>query len=1344
MKKRFMFIFTVLLLCAAVLCNGNKTQAATEVAGGSCGESITWSLDSDGVLTITGEGWMYDWYDYDGEMPPWYEMRMDIKKAVISEGIVHIGYDAFLNCENMTQVQIPSTVESIAAGAFHNTGITGVVIPEGISELEGATFAFCKKLTAVAIPDSVEIIQSNVFLGCTALKEVTIGAGVRTMGTQAFEDCTALEKVHFDAVNLKDMYANNNTFTNTGTAGNGFTLTVGKDVTRIPAYFMCSDYSRDSVNLKKIEFEQGSVCTEIGSSAFHYCNNLTTVTLPAGLKRVCGSAFANCFDLSQLIIPDSVEELGYYAFYGCNSLRQVSIGKGLRLGMPGAFECCDSLTAIWFDSQNPYYSSDGFGVVFNKDKSVLVECPSGYSGVYTVPSTVKKIGDRAFYYRKKLDGVVLPEGVTGIGGNAFSGCAFTGITIPNTVVTIGYCAFSGCEKLTGFTIPDSVQTMGSNVFEMCYELKTISIGKGLKTIEENNLGISTALEAIYVHDDNATFCSVDGVLYTKDMKKILKYPENKTGAITIPEGVHTIAPFCFYDCEGLSAVTLPQTLETIGNNAFAYCRSLTQLQLPDGVSNIDDAAFVGCAGIRNMVIPDGVAVIGGGLFSSCESLETITFGKGVTKIWWSIVTECPNLHTVTFKGNAPQIDGSAFNYAIITAYYPGDDSTWTPEFVSGYYGGWVTWVPVLDKVDKLELEPAAIVCGVGQQPELSKLTVYATANGGIHEVPGHLVTFGTCDTSTTGRKTVTVTYGGKTATLTVLVHEQETITVDRDQWPESQHNYANNSYDTQILRVPGADRIILQFSALTELESNWDYIYVYDSKLNTVATYTGREAAGATLVVQDDSVRIQLRSDSSSTYYGYAFDSITALCIKHVGDPVEDRAPTCEEPGYRDAIDCEICGEIVKTVIPPYGHDFYTAVTPAMPGFSGYTNNICTRCGVSYKDMFTDFTGASGQCGDDVWWELDKNGKLWIYGHGPMYDYSRVPTRNDQQTPWSIYAAGIQKAVIGQGITHIGSAAFAGCDSLQQVSFEGAAPTIAADAFADIDVVATYPADEESWTDEVLQDFAGSITWGSDEGTVALVGDRIYSSFGDAFAAYKGGQYLKLLADTQVNISLHSDLYIDLNGFDLSGTIRLNGYKVYGMDATTNIYTCDDIGYFTCVDEKGNAVVPETQFKSNITGSVKRYMAIMDENGYSFHRFYLAVTHKTLRPDTAGVGYKAVFYGDTMVIANLQGFGFHMQLGENDPKLVTKSAIVSGNTVTLRIDNYDVAVYGETELYASAVLILKDGTVIESTKCTMTLRSLLETISADAYRFSSGQLQAIAGFIKKYPIIATWEVDNLI
>ena len=219
MKKRFIFIFTVLLLCAAVFCNGNKTQAATEVAGGSCGESITWSLDSDGVLTITGEGGRYDWYDYGEEMPPWYDLRMDIKKVVISEGIVHIGYDAFLNCENMTQVQIPSTVESIAAGAFHNTGITGVVIPEGISELEGATFAFCKKLTAVAIPDSVEIIQSNVFLGCTALKEVTIGAGVRTMGTQAFEDCTALEKVHFDAVNLKDMYANNNTFTNTGTAG---------------------------------------------------------------------------------------------------------------------------------------------------------------------------------------------------------------------------------------------------------------------------------------------------------------------------------------------------------------------------------------------------------------------------------------------------------------------------------------------------------------------------------------------------------------------------------------------------------------------------------------------------------------------------------------------------------------------------------------------------------------------------------------------------------------------------------------------------------------------------------------------------------------------------------------------------------------------------------------------------------------------------------------------------------------------------------------------------------------------------------------------------------------------
>ena len=115
-----------------------------------------------------------------------------------------------------------------------------------------------------------------------------------------------------------------------------------------------------------------------------------------------------------------------------------------------------------------------------------------------------------------------------------------------------------------------------------------------------------------------------------------------------------------------------------------------------------------------------------------------------------------------------------------------------------------------------------------------------------------------------------------------------------------------------------------------------------------------------------------------------------------------------------------------------------------------------------------------------------------------------------------------------------------------------------------------------------------------------------------------------------------------------------------------------------------------------------------------------------------------------MVIAKLQGFGFNMQLGANASKQVTGSTIVSGKTVTLRIDNYDVEKYGETELRASAVLVLKDGTVIESTVCTMTLRSMVETISANYTAFATEQLALLKTWLQKYAIVKDWAAENLL
>ncbi len=232
---------------------------------------------------------------------------------------------------------------------------------------------------------------------------------------------------------------------------------------------------------------------------------------------------------------------------------------------------------------------------------------------------------------------------------------------------------------------------------------------------------------------------------------------------------------------------------------------------------------------------------------------------------------------------------------------------------------------------------------------------------------------------------------------------------------------------------------------------------------------------------------------------------------------------------------------------------------------------------------------------------------------------------------------------------------------------------------------------------------------------------------------------IQLGSDAVDTATVTGDFILDLNGYDLSG-ITVNG-TIYGMDSTTDGYTCENIGTLTLAS---GTVVSNWKSTTEQLGTVHRYMTIADGSSYTFHRFYLAVTHQTLRPATDGVGYKAVFYGDSMVLANITGFGFNMQLGENTAKMVTTSAVESGKTVTLRIDNYDVVNHGETALYASAVLVLQDGTVIESTRCTMTLRAMLETLNLNYAQLSNAQLAAVAEFIKKYAISSTWKVENLI
>ena len=300
------------------------------------------------------------------------------------------------DCDSsVTKANIPHTIKGatvtcIGNGAFGwCKSLTGVTIPDSVTSIGGSAFYGCTSLTSVTIPDSVTSIGGSAFGNCKSLTNMTIPDSVTLIGNGAFLGCTSLTSV------------------------------------TIP----------DSV-------------TSIGEQAFSECTSLTSVTIPDSVTSIGEQAFSECTSLTSVTIPDSVTSIGEQAFSECTSLTSVTIPDSVTSIGDGAFASCTSLTGIWVAEGNNDYSSDASGVLFNKDKITLVQCPGTFRE-YTIPDSVTSIGEQAFMGCSSLTSVTIPDSVTSIHWGAFYDCtSLTSVTIPDSVTSIGAWAFRDCTSLT--------------------------------------------------------------------------------------------------------------------------------------------------------------------------------------------------------------------------------------------------------------------------------------------------------------------------------------------------------------------------------------------------------------------------------------------------------------------------------------------------------------------------------------------------------------------------------------------------------------------------------------------------------------------------------------------------------------------------------------------------------------------------------------------------------------------------------------------------------------------------------------------------------------------------------
>ena len=342
-----------------------------------------------------------------------------------------------------------------------------------------------------------------------------------------------------------------------------------------------------------------------------YNGNDEKVTIPDKLdeKKVTGigdGAFSSCENLTEVTIPDSVENIGINPFSECENLLNINISA-------------NHPTLFFLDN-----------VIFYKPEKRLVSYLSASEEKkYEIPKGIKIIGDSAFSGCKNLEEINIPNSVQSIGKRAFFGCTnLTEIKIPDSVQSIGDSAFSACINLTEIKIPDGVQSIGDSVFSFSINLTEIKIPDSLENIGINPFDGCTNLLKINISDNHHTLEFVDNALIYKPEKRLVTYlrTSNKT-KYEIPKGIKIIGDGAFTFCNNLTEIKIPDSVETIRNLVFTGCNNLTEINIPDSVQSIGNWVFNGCDNLKKIKIPASVKTIKDDAFYGSNNL-TIIVEKG--------------------------------------------------------------------------------------------------------------------------------------------------------------------------------------------------------------------------------------------------------------------------------------------------------------------------------------------------------------------------------------------------------------------------------------------------------------------------------------------------------------------------------------------------------------------------------------------------------------------------------------------------------------------------------------------------------------------------------------------
>ncbi len=547
---------------------------------------------------------------------------------VLNEGLEIIGERAFEYCKG-SSITIPSTVTTMGYGAFMNSYVSAITFAPNsqLKTIEAFAFYNNTSITSIEIPKSVTEIGSYAFAKCTALATVSFedgGTEDLVIGDRSapvymqsgdernfvidridrghvFEECKTIATVNFPSrLTVLGPYSFANACVSYWYEGSSYygaaelTVTFGGEDSRLTTigekcFYNCHLHSielpKSLKNLPPVINDENGLSYNrlaIGDQAFgrsYSCERAGVLTITFAAGTLGEITIGNgAFEGARFSVIELPKNLAPYTSY------DGTVIEGLANGF-GVFKNVNGLANFSIVAGGQYYATED-GIVYNGDKTELLFCPTGKEGKVTIPATVTKIHDKAFYNCNKITAIEFAKG----------GAAN---------VVIGNEAFYGCTMLESLVLTDNVVSLGNGALKGCTALKSLTLSKNLEGFSFDMIDGCTALQSIVTPDGMTVVYSDGGVIYSPDKTTLIFYPANR---------------------EGTEYTVLDETL-VIAAGAFKNNKNLTKITLPNGLVEIGDNAFFGAVALRSIEIPNTVELIGAGAFQD-SNVEVVIFEEG--------------------------------------------------------------------------------------------------------------------------------------------------------------------------------------------------------------------------------------------------------------------------------------------------------------------------------------------------------------------------------------------------------------------------------------------------------------------------------------------------------------------------------------------------------------------------------------------------------------------------------------------------------------------------------------------------------------------------------------------